>query len=545
MTVVDGRPVGTVTGNTDGMYEFTERIAAEFTIEEAGEHTVRIVPVTGTVNFDRLVVEKTRDSPDQRAYGGDPPPLPGEIDASHFDSGGEGVAYHDSDATRRDDSDFRPEVSVDIEAPSKGGSGDGSLGYVEEGEWIEYTVDAEPGTYELSLAVASKRDGELTALIDGREIGSVVKNTGGWYNFEETTAGEFTIEEGGKHTIRIESTGDLLNFDRLVVEQIGTAQQAYEGTPSPLPGQIDASHFDTGGEGVAYHDTTDDRLDDSGFRPNASVDIESPSLGGTGDGSVGYVEEGEWVEYTVEADPGTYELSLAVASKRDGELTASIDGRDIGTVARNTGGWYNFAETEAGEFTIEEGGEHTIRIESTSPFLNFDSLVVENASTPPGPPAQQPYGGTPPVAPDEIDAAHFDTGGEGVAYKDSTDRRLDDSGFRPETSVDIESPSNGGTGDGSIGYVEEGEWVEYTVDAEPGTYSLSLAVASRRDGELAASVDGQEIGTVARNTGGWYNFAETEAGEFTIEEGGEHTIRIVSTRGTLNFDRLVVEESGA
>ncbi|WP_321168812.1 carbohydrate-binding domain-containing protein [Salinigranum salinum] len=540
---VDGREIGAVTKNTGGWYNFAEVEAGEFTIEEGGEHVIRIESTEGPINYDSLVVEEADSTPTQQAYGGTAPTLPGEIDASHFDTGGEGVAYHDDEAARRDDSGFRPEVGVDIESPSLGGTGDGSIGYAEESEWVEYTVDAEPGTYRLALAVASKRDGELTASIDGREIGAVTKNTGGWYNFAEVEAGEFTIEEGGEYTIRIESTGPFLNLDSLVVEEADSTstQQPYDGTAPALPGEIDASHFDTGGEGVAYHDDEPERRDDSGFRPEVGVDIESPSLGGTGDGSIGYAEEGEWVEYTVDAEPGTYRLSLAVASERNGELTASIDGREIGSVAKNTGGWYNFAEVETGEFTIEEGGEHVIRIESTGPFLNLDSLVVEEADSTP---TQQAYGGTAPALPGEIDASHFDTGGEGVAYHDDEAARRDDSGFRPEVGVDIESPSLGGTGDGSIGYAEEGEWVEYTVDAEPGTYRLALAVASERDGELTASIDGREIGAVTKNTGGWYNFAEVEAGEFTIEEGGEHVIRIESTGPFLNLDSLVVEESG-
>ncbi|WP_192918529.1 carbohydrate-binding protein [Salinigranum salinum] len=169
-----------------------------------------------------------------------------------------------------------------------------------------------------------------------------------------------------------------------VVAPLGKAtddQRPYDGTARTLPGEIDASHFDTGGEGVAYHDDEPARRDDSGFRPDVGVDIEPPSLGGTGDGSIGYVEEGEWVEYTVDAEPGTYRLALAVASKRDGELTVSIDGREIGTVVKNTGGWYNFTETDVGEFTIEEGGEHTIRIEWSGPPLNVDRLVVEESDT--------------------------------------------------------------------------------------------------------------------------------------------------------------------
>jgi hypothetical protein len=62
-------------------------------------------------------------------------------------------------------------------------------------------------------------------------------------------------------------------------------------------------------------------------------------------------------------------------------LTVSIDGTEIGSVTRDTGGWYDFTLTEAGEFTVDEGGEHVIRIESPGPPLNFDRLVVADART--------------------------------------------------------------------------------------------------------------------------------------------------------------------
>ncbi|WP_192918498.1 carbohydrate-binding protein [Salinigranum salinum] len=424
-----------------------------------------------------------------------------------------------------DSRDVAMKQATDPPQPPEGKAGIGAFIVVNDTEadaWVDLTVqytDADAADVdEGSLRLWRYADGSWEPIGEDERL--------------DTTDNQVSANVSGENFGIVAPLGDATD-----------TQRPYGGIPATVPGEIDASHFDTGGEGVAYRDTTPERRDDSGFRPETSVDIESPSLGGTGDGSIGYVEEGEWLEYTIDAEPGTYRLSLAVASDRDspGELTASVDGRKIGTIAQHTGGWYNFAETEAGEFTIDEGGEHTIRIESTGPSLNFDTLVVENASTPP---AQQPYGGTPVVVPGEIDASHFDTGGEGVAYRDTTLERRDDSGFRPETSVDIESPSLGGTGDGSIGYVEEGEWLEYTIDAEPGTYRLSLAVASDQDGELVATVNGREIGTVERNTGGWYNFVETTAGEFTIDEGGEHTIRIEWTGPPLNVDRLIVEESG-
>ena len=70
----------------------------------------------------------------------------------------------------------------------------------------------------------------------------------------------------------------------------------YLGRPHAIPGIIEAIDFDHGGEGVAYHDKEAENF--GGFyRPREGVDIQSTSEGGCG---VSWVEDGEWLEYTVD-----------------------------------------------------------------------------------------------------------------------------------------------------------------------------------------------------------------------------------------------------
>jgi len=84
----------------------------------------------------------------------------------------------------------------------------------------------------------------------------------------------------------------------------------FNGTPAPIPGQIDAANFDNGGEGVSYHDS--DPNNAGGQYRQTGVDIETSSEGGF---DVGWTAAGEWLNYTVNvASAGTYTVQLRVAS---------------------------------------------------------------------------------------------------------------------------------------------------------------------------------------------------------------------------------------
>src|SRR4051812_14733803 len=88
------------------------------------------------------------------------------------------------------------------------------------------------------------------------------------------------------------------------------ASTPYSGSPIPIPGSIPAAHFDNGGEGVAYHDTT---AGNSGgqFR-STDVDIQTSNEGGY---TIGWTAAGEWMNYTV-TNPvaGNYTATIRVAS---------------------------------------------------------------------------------------------------------------------------------------------------------------------------------------------------------------------------------------
>jgi hypothetical protein len=116
--------------------------------------------------------------PDPGPFYGTPMAIPGVIEAEDFDYGGEGVAYHDSDAGNTGGV-YRPDEDVDIEACSEGGA---DVGWIANGEWMNYTVDvAQVGNYIITVREAGGNS-SFHIEFDGVDVtGSVpTYETGGW-----------------------------------------------------------------------------------------------------------------------------------------------------------------------------------------------------------------------------------------------------------------------------------------------------------------------------------------------------------------------------
>ena len=110
----------------------------------------------------------------------------------------------------------------------------------------------------------------------------------------------------------------------------------------------------------------------------------------------------------------------------------------------------------------------------TSYWWSFNQFLVmagTGSSSPEG-----PFGGTPAAVPGTVQAANYDTGGQGVAYNVSSVNGTANS-YRSD-GVDLETthPDTGGGDD--LGWTT-GQWFSYTVNvATAGTYTVSLRLAS-------------------------------------------------------------------
>src|SRR5579864_1463478 len=89
---------------------------------------------------------------------------------------------------------------------------------------------------------------------------------------------------------------------------------------------------------------------------------------------------------------------------------------------------------------------------------------------------QGPFGGTPAAVPGTVQAANYDTGGQGTAYNVASVNGSAN-GYRSD-GVDLEACTDTGCGY-DIGWTAAGQWFKYTVNvATAGTYSVSFRLAS-------------------------------------------------------------------
>jgi len=142
----------------------------------------------------------------------------------------------------------------------------------------------------------------------------------------------------------------------------------WQGKPAPVPGKIEAEHYDEGAADVAYHDVESKNLGEP-YRKDTQVDIEKRNDASNGYG-VGWTRKGEWINYTVNvADAGRYDVVMPVASNKDGGVFHfEVDGQDLSGPIKvpDTGGWDKLRKIRHGGLKLREGVQ-TIRVVMDSP----------------------------------------------------------------------------------------------------------------------------------------------------------------------------------
>ncbi len=129
---------------------------------EAGSYAVRAIVTdnNGKVNYSDFL-DITVGGGGQGPYAIIPASIPGMIEVENFDTGGQGEAYNDTDPTLNEGSKvsgnlYRSHEGSDLETTSDTGGGQ-NLGFIANGEWLEYTVNvAEAGLYDIIARVASQ-----------------------------------------------------------------------------------------------------------------------------------------------------------------------------------------------------------------------------------------------------------------------------------------------------------------------------------------------------------------------------------------------------
>jgi uncharacterized delta-60 repeat protein len=167
-------------------------------------------------------VQRLADLP-QSPFKGSPFGVSQTIQAEDFDTGGEGVAYHDTDA-RNIGAYYRTSEGVDIERTGDVGGGY-NVGWANAGEWMEYTINVPAGTYTIDTRVATtKNGGSFHYEIDGQRVGGdvVIPNTGSYQTYQTVTSNLGTLS-AGTHVLRLvinpsPLSGAVANFNWLMLK---------------------------------------------------------------------------------------------------------------------------------------------------------------------------------------------------------------------------------------------------------------------------------------------------------------------------------------
>ncbi|MBR7835101.1 glycoside hydrolase family 3 C-terminal domain-containing protein [Actinospica durhamensis] len=162
-----------------------------------------------------------------------------------------------------------------------------------------------------------------------------------------------------------------------------------------------------------------------------------------------------------------------------------------------------------------------------------------------------PFGGTAAAVPGTVQAANYDTGGQGVAYNATANGSADSyrsDGIDLETTADTQDTTVAG-GAYDMGWTNPGQWFDYTVDvATAGTYSIALRLSSPygiTDALHIANSAGTSLsGPVAvPNTGGYETWA-TVAVSVTLP-AGQQTLTLDQDSNGFNFHYMTFTQTSS
>ncbi|WP_078059894.1 carbohydrate-binding protein [Gracilibacillus timonensis] len=477
-------------------------------------------------------------------------PLPGSIEAVHYNTGGEGKGYH---ITSNQVLDTYRQDAVNIVTNPEGGL---SVHSLRQEEWLKYNVNiTEEATYDFTMRVATpEKDAKVRLWLDDDiDLTGVITipHTGGGEQWQNMMLDTLSLPDG-EHSIKIEVMEGEVNLASFDVDKhepvsmlfddfndgVDTGWDRYEGSwrvdtnkdsdsgfdvYKPIPGSIEAVHYRTGGEGVAYHDRTTENI--GGELRADAVDIREKPQGGY---AVGWNQTDEWLTYNVDVqESGLYNVELELATTfSDAEVRLWLDDETDLTGAvdvPNTGDWNNWETLTMEGIELPEG-EHTLKLEIVTGEFDMSTLTFRAFDV------HKPLPGL-------LEAVDFNLGGEGIAYHDKTETNT--GGEFREEGVDIQKNPEGGF---AITDFEKDEWINYNVNvAEAGKYDLDLITKSANENTQVKVLLNDEkalTGAVEIPVTENDNWKRVSVKDLELP-AGKHTVKIKVISGAFAFSKMI------
>lgn len=409
--------------------------------------------------------------------------VPGKLEFENFDSGADGIAFHDLNANKQGDAaSYRTDVTgIDV---GNGGTGK-VVGYTEAGEWMEYTIDVkETGLYNYDIHYATPTSGVKV-------------------NLQLSTA------DG-----QVKLTEDIPMARTSTSNSWSTFKDAHGRLLLPLTEGRNIIRFNLVGGDSQYLVNLD-------YIRFTRVDVN------------------EDIKVTLASDPKV----TSVSSKTT--IAAEVTGsEDIKNVTFYVDGVKSKSVTEAPyqiEYTPTLKGNVQITAVATdnsdkeSKIASYDLKVTAKRT---------PYKTN--KVPGVIQAEDFDKGEEGFTYHDSDAEYHDKPSklYRSDSEgVDIVE----GNGGYVIGWTAANEWLEYTIEvADSAYYTCDLTYSngsSTAANVVVTSVDaatGKQTTlwsfSSCAGTGAWGTYKDKKMTARKILAPGKQIIRITFKNGNINLD---------
>lgn len=238
------------------------------------------------------------------------------------------------------------EASTDVD-------GGQQIGFINSGDWLEYTVNTNAGNYNIDFRVASATDGgTIRVLQDGVIMGhAIVENTSDW-NSWTTVSIPVKFSTSGSKTIRLELTGAsgyLFNFNwfELINKNLSTSSLSFDNNGKPTSLIINGKEILNGGStfnnflllkfnGIELETTSDFTTSVSGNELTVSANNENLVL-----------------KYRIDTYPRHVSMHLIDVIGLDSKRNMSIQFR-----FKTTDAIGHLAVTDMAESSFSEGGSN-------------------------------------------------------------------------------------------------------------------------------------------------------------------------------------------
>ncbi len=247
----DGELIGTLqVENTNGAWREIE-CEVDNTI---GKHDIFFVfkgaANTELFDFDYWYFTSNSVIVPQTPYNGIAHSIPGKIEFEDYDEGGQNRAYYDADMENQGNQYREDRVDIVTVAPDDDPSEGYAIGFTNEGEWLEYSVQVkEPKAYEYELRTAcGLNTSGIRLLLDDKEVSQEIEipNTEDWNTYTVVKGKTEELTEG-EHILRVLLTAPYANLDWIRFIGEGDVSSAIEVNNEAITYPFVATVYDLSG----------------------------------------------------------------------------------------------------------------------------------------------------------------------------------------------------------------------------------------------------------------------------------------------------------